>query len=65
MFKISNKKNVDSLSLQDCARPLSIEADADGCYPLDGKILCMKCHTQRAKQAKHWLVERATNLNQI
>ncbi|XP_051574366.1 zyxin-like [Myxocyprinus asiaticus] len=37
---------------EDCARPLSIEADADGCYPLDGRILCMKCHTQRAKQAK-------------
>lgn len=36
---------------EDCARPLSIEADADGCYPLDGRILCMKCHTQRAKQA--------------
>ncbi|XP_029928880.1 zyxin isoform X1 [Myripristis murdjan] len=36
---------------EDCARPLSIEADADGCYPLDGKILCMKCHTQRAKRA--------------
>ena len=43
--------------LQDCARPLSIEADADGCYPLDGKILCMKCHTQRAKQAMQWLAE--------
>ncbi|KAM6967705.1 zyxin isoform 1-T2 [Aplochiton taeniatus] len=38
---------------EDCSRPLSIEADADGCYPLDGKILCMKCHTQRAKQAMH------------
>ncbi|XP_076844551.1 LOW QUALITY PROTEIN: zyxin [Brachyhypopomus gauderio] len=36
---------------EDCARPLSIEADADGCYPLNGRILCMKCHTQRAKQA--------------
>ncbi|XP_028325571.1 zyxin [Gouania willdenowi] len=36
---------------EDCARPLSIEADEDGCYPLDGKILCMKCHTQRAKAA--------------
>ncbi|XP_071372489.1 zyxin isoform X2 [Centroberyx affinis] len=36
---------------EDCSRPLSIEADADGCYPLDGKILCMKCHTQRAKRA--------------
>ncbi|KAF7708590.1 zyxin isoform X1 [Silurus meridionalis] len=36
---------------EDCARPLSIEADADGCYPLDGRILCMKCHTKRAKQA--------------
>ncbi|CAB1334515.1 unnamed protein product [Coregonus sp. 'balchen'] len=34
---------------EDCSRPLSIEADADGCYPLDGRILCMKCHTQRAK----------------
>ncbi|XP_055065583.2 zyxin [Misgurnus anguillicaudatus] len=37
---------------EDCARPLSIEADADGCYPFDGRILCMKCHTTRAKQAK-------------
>ncbi|KAM3614538.1 uncharacterized protein V6R79_015843 [Siganus canaliculatus] len=36
---------------EDCARPLSIEADENGCYPLDGKILCMKCHTQRARQA--------------
>ncbi|XP_030014125.1 zyxin [Sphaeramia orbicularis] len=36
---------------EDCARPLSIEADENGCYPLDGKILCMKCHTHRAKQA--------------
>ncbi|KAG7475873.1 zyxin [Solea senegalensis] len=36
---------------EDCARPLSIEADDNGCFPLDGKILCMKCHTQRAKQA--------------
>uniref|UniRef100_A0A3P8X193 Zyxin n=1 Tax=Cynoglossus semilaevis TaxID=244447 RepID=A0A3P8X193_CYNSE len=38
---------------EDCARPLSIEADENGCFPLDGKILCMKCHTQRAKQAAH------------
>ncbi|KAL2084101.1 hypothetical protein ACEWY4_019619 [Coilia grayii] len=38
---------------EDCARPLSIEADSDGCFPLDGRILCMKCHTQRAKQAAH------------
>ncbi|MBN3325088.1 ZYX protein, partial [Atractosteus spatula] len=36
---------------EDCARPLSIEADSDGCYPLDGRILCLKCHTHRAKQA--------------
>ncbi|XP_063055350.1 zyxin isoform X2 [Engraulis encrasicolus] len=38
---------------EDCSRPLSIEADSDGCFPLDGRILCMKCHTQRAKQAAH------------
>ncbi|KAG7217005.1 hypothetical protein INR49_001659 [Caranx melampygus] len=38
---------------EDCARPLSIEADENGCYPLDGRILCMKCHTQRAKRAAH------------
>ncbi|XP_061770908.1 zyxin [Nerophis ophidion] len=36
---------------EDCARPLSIEADENGCYPLDGRILCMKCHSKRAKQA--------------
>ncbi|TRY94304.1 hypothetical protein DNTS_030384 [Danionella cerebrum] len=35
---------------EDCTRPLSIEADADGCYPLNGRILCMNCHKQRAKQ---------------
>ncbi|XP_049587536.1 zyxin [Syngnathus scovelli] len=33
---------------EDCARPLSIEADENGCYPLDGRILCMKCHAKRA-----------------
>ncbi|KAI7807049.1 zyxin isoform X2 [Triplophysa rosa] len=37
---------------EDCTRPLSIEADENGCYPLDGRILCMKCHTLRARQAK-------------
>nr|XP_057908726.1 zyxin [Doryrhamphus excisus]XP_057908727.1 zyxin [Doryrhamphus excisus]XP_057908728.1 zyxin [Doryrhamphus excisus] len=36
---------------EDCVRPLSIEADENGCYPLDGRILCMKCHSKRAKQA--------------
>lgn len=57
-----------SITLQDCARPLSIEADENGCYPLDGKILCMKCHTQRAKQAAHWLAKAASlsvTMNQI
>nr|XP_061788912.1 zyxin-like [Nerophis lumbriciformis] len=33
---------------EDCARPLSIEADENGCYPLDGRILCLKCHAKRA-----------------
>lgn len=54
--------------LQDCARPLSIEADENGCYPLDGRILCMKCHTQRAKRAVQWLAESASlclTMNQI
>ncbi|XP_041077846.1 zyxin [Polyodon spathula] len=36
---------------EDCNCPLSIEADENGCYPLDGRILCLKCHTHRAKQA--------------
>ncbi|NXI69280.1 ZYX protein, partial [Anseranas semipalmata] len=34
---------------EDCGRPLSIEADENGCFPLDGHVLCMKCHTVRAK----------------
>lgn len=34
---------------QDCGKPLSIEADERGCFPLDGHVLCMKCHTTRAK----------------
>ncbi|XP_041123669.1 zyxin-like [Polyodon spathula] len=36
---------------EDCNCPLSIEADENGCYPLDRRILCLKCHTHRAKQA--------------
>ncbi|MBN3308493.1 ZYX protein, partial [Amia calva] len=38
---------------EDCSRPLSIQADTEGCYPLEGRILCLKCHTHRAKQAAH------------
>nr|XP_010600368.1 zyxin [Loxodonta africana] len=33
----------------DCGKPLSIEADDDGCFPLDGHVLCRKCHTARAQ----------------
>lgn len=53
---------------EDCARPLSIEADENGCYPLDGRILCMKCHTKRVRQAAQWLAEAASlklTMNQI
>lgn len=34
---------------QDCGKPLSIEADDNGCFPLDGHVLCRKCHTARAQ----------------
>ncbi|XP_049749811.1 zyxin isoform X1 [Elephas maximus indicus] len=34
---------------EDCGKPLSIEADDDGCFPLDGHVLCRKCHTARAQ----------------
>ncbi|NXC48940.1 ZYX protein, partial [Penelope pileata] len=34
---------------EDCGKPLSIEADENGCFPLDGHVLCVKCHTVRAK----------------
>ncbi|XP_067426120.1 zyxin [Emydura macquarii macquarii] len=37
---------------EDCGRSLSIEADENGCFPLDGHVLCMKCHTSRAKAAR-------------
>nr|XP_034952938.1 zyxin isoform X1 [Zootoca vivipara] len=36
---------------EDCGKPLSIEADDNGCFPLDGHVLCRKCHTTRAKAA--------------
>ncbi|KAM9246112.1 zyxin isoform 2-T3 [Leptosomus discolor] len=36
---------------EDCGKPLSIEADENGCFPLDGHVLCIKCHTVRAKTA--------------
>ncbi|XP_008939129.1 PREDICTED: zyxin [Merops nubicus] len=36
---------------EDCGKPLSIEADENGCFPLDGHVLCIKCHTIRAKAA--------------
>ncbi|XP_058026294.1 zyxin isoform X1 [Ahaetulla prasina] len=34
---------------EDCGKPLSIEADDNGCFPLDGHVLCRKCHTTRVK----------------
>ncbi|XP_033288177.1 zyxin isoform X2 [Orcinus orca] len=34
---------------EDCGKPLSIEADDNGCFPLDGHVLCRKCHTTRAQ----------------
>ncbi|KAM5255613.1 zyxin isoform 2-T2 [Ctenodactylus gundi] len=34
---------------EDCGKPLSIEADDNGCFPLDGHVLCRKCHTVRAQ----------------
>ncbi|XP_030309634.1 zyxin isoform X1 [Calypte anna] len=37
---------------EDCGKPLSIEADENGCFPLDGHVLCIKCHTVRAKAAR-------------
>ncbi|XP_056385060.1 zyxin isoform X1 [Hyla sarda] len=36
---------------EDCGFPLSIEADDSGCFPLDGHVLCKKCHTVRARAA--------------
>ncbi|XP_055663155.1 zyxin isoform X1 [Falco peregrinus] len=37
---------------EDCGKPLSIEADENGCFPLDGHVLCIKCHTIRAKTTR-------------
>ncbi|XP_004694390.1 PREDICTED: zyxin [Condylura cristata] len=34
---------------EDCGKPLSIEADDNGCFPLDGHVLCRKCHGARAQ----------------
>uniref|UniRef100_A0A2K5BX31 Zyxin n=1 Tax=Aotus nancymaae TaxID=37293 RepID=A0A2K5BX31_AOTNA len=34
---------------EDCGKPLSIEADDNGGFPLDGHVLCRKCHTGRAQ----------------
>ncbi|XP_012713249.3 zyxin [Fundulus heteroclitus] len=35
---------------EDCARPLSLEGDKCSGYPLDGRILCIKCCSKRTKQ---------------
>ncbi|XP_016012683.2 zyxin [Rousettus aegyptiacus] len=34
---------------EDCGKALSIEADDNGCFPLDGHVLCRKCHSARAQ----------------
>ncbi|XP_068114174.1 zyxin isoform X2 [Hyperolius riggenbachi] len=36
---------------EDCGCPLSVEADDSGCFPLDGHVLCKKCHVKRAQAA--------------
>ncbi|XP_044152183.1 zyxin isoform X2 [Bufo gargarizans] len=36
---------------EDCGCPLSTDADDSGCFPLDGHVLCKKCHTVRARAA--------------
>ncbi|XP_049630667.1 zyxin [Suncus etruscus] len=36
---------------EDCGKPLSIEADDNGCFPLDGHVLCRKCHSARASKS--------------
>ncbi|XP_053548760.1 zyxin [Bombina bombina] len=36
---------------EDCGCSLNIEADDSGCFPLDGHVLCKKCHTVRARAA--------------
>ncbi|XP_069098762.1 zyxin [Pleurodeles waltl] len=37
---------------EDCGKLLSIEADESGCYPLDGHVLCIRCHTSRVKASR-------------
>ncbi|XP_059816477.1 zyxin-like, partial [Hypanus sabinus] len=37
---------------EDCGTQLSTEADEKGCYPLDGHILCLACHTSRVKNTQ-------------
>ncbi|XP_043935796.1 zyxin isoform X2 [Protopterus annectens] len=37
---------------EDCGKLLSIEADDKGCYPLNGHVLCMGCHTNRLRASK-------------
>ncbi|KAM9324569.1 zyxin [Gastrophryne carolinensis] len=37
---------------EDCGCPLSVDADDSGCFPLDGHVLCKKCHVVRARAAQ-------------
>ncbi|KAM4874582.1 zyxin [Thomomys bottae] len=34
---------------EDCQKLLSIQADDEGCFPLDGHVLCRTCHTARVQ----------------
>lgn len=34
---------------EECGCSLSVEADDSGCFPLDGHVLCKKCHIVRAR----------------
>ncbi|XP_027893355.1 zyxin-like [Xiphophorus couchianus] len=50
LVALGKNYHIECYQCEDCARPFSSEEDKYQGYPLDGRFLCIKCHTKRTRK---------------